>query len=81
MPGLDHLRCDFTAIVRGLKSSGSLLAFAILTLAFGIGVNGAMLGLVDRALLSPPRHLHNPQELFTVSFERPGDGPRSRRRR
>jgi putative ABC transport system permease protein len=74
MPILERLRCDLTAIVKGLRASRTLLAFAVLTLAFGIGVNGAMLGLVDRALLGLPRYLHNPEELFIVAFERAGEG-------
>ena len=75
MPTLDRLRCDLTAIVKGAQSSRWLLVFAVLTLASGIGVNGAMLGLVDRALLSPARHIGGADELFSVFFERRGDGP------
>ena len=74
MPVLERRRYDLTATIKGLKASRSLLVFAVLTLAFGIGVNGAMLGLVDRALLSPPQHLHAPQDLFTLAFEPPGGG-------
>ena len=41
MPVLERLRCDLTATIKGVKLSRSLLLFAVLTLAFGIGVNGA----------------------------------------
>src|SRR4029079_7437465 len=38
-----------------------------------IGMNVGMVGLVGRALLSPPEHVADPLRLFTVAFER-GDG-------
>jgi predicted permease len=74
MPHFEVLRTDLTAVVKGFRASRSVLAVAVLTLASGIGLNGAMLGLVDRALLSAPRYIGHPEELFTVSFERTFDG-------
>lgn len=74
MPLLDRLRCDLSAVLRGLRSSRGLLVLAALTLAGGIGMNAAVLGLVDRALLSPARHIAHPDELFTASFESERDG-------
>ena len=71
---LDRLLCDVTAVVMGLRVSRGLLATAVLTLAGGIGMNAAMLGLVDRALLSPPRHVADPEELFLAVFEGETDG-------
>src|SRR5690349_20827071 len=67
------MRDDFRAAVRGLTSTPIPIAAAILTLALAIGMNVGMVGLVARALLSPPEHVADPQNLFTVAFER-GDG-------
>ena len=71
---LDRVRCDLSAVLTGLRSSRALLVVAVLTLAGGIGMNAAMAGLVDRALLSPARHIFHPEELFTASFEAQRDG-------
>lgn len=71
---LDHLCCDVTAVLMGLRASRGLLAIAVLTVAGAIGMNAAMVGLVDRALLSPPRHVAAPEELFVAAFEGEMDG-------
>lgn len=67
------MRDDFLSAVRGLRSTPAPVAAAILTLALAIGMNVGMVGLVARALLSPPEHVADPQNLFTVAFER-GEG-------
>jgi predicted permease len=41
-----------------------------MTLAVAAGLNLAMFGLIDRALLSPPAHVNDPDTLFTLGFER-----------
>src|SRR5262249_4626101 len=48
-------------------------AAAILTLALAIGMNTGMVGLIDRALLSPPPHVVDPGRLVTLAFEQ-GEG-------
>src|SRR3954463_8934533 len=45
-------------------------AAAVLTLVLAIGTNAGMVGLVDRALLSPPPHITAPDRLVHVAFER-----------
>ena len=67
------MRDDLRSAVRGLASTPVPVAAAILTLALATGMNVGMVGLVARALLSPPEHVADPQHLFTVAFER-GEG-------
>ena len=67
------MRDDLRSAVRGLTSTPVPVAAAILTLALAIGMNVGMVGLVARALLSPPEHVADPPHLFTVAFER-GEG-------
>ena len=45
---------------------------AIITLAVAVGVNLAVFGLIDRALLSPPSHVVAPERLLTVAIVPPG---------
>jgi putative ABC transport system permease protein len=71
---LESLRTHLLAVTRGLRSSRALVAVAVLTLAAAIGMNVAMFGLIDRALLSPARHLRDPGNVFTVAFETSGPG-------
>src|SRR4029079_12662299 len=58
---------------RALTSSPAPAIVAVLTLALSIGMNAGMVGLVDRALLSPPPQIADPGRLVTVAFER-GEG-------
>lgn len=58
---------------RSLRSAPGPAIAAVLTLALAIGTNAGMVGLVDRALLSPPAHVHDPGHLVSVAFER-GEG-------
>jgi predicted permease len=59
--------------LRSVRSSPGLSLAAVLTLALAIGVNAGMAGLIDRALLSPPAGVVDPQRVVTLAFER-GDG-------
>jgi putative ABC transport system permease protein len=56
-------------------SPGTTLTIA-LTLALGIGATATMFGAVDRLLLRPPAHVHDPDALARVYFSRP-DAPTS----
>jgi putative ABC transport system permease protein len=65
-----RLRTDIFFAIRALTRSRVTVAIAVLTLAVASGVNLAMIGLVDRALLSPPPHIAGAERVFTVAFER-----------
>ena len=56
--------------IRSVTHRPGLVCAAVLTLALAIGINAAMVGLMQRALLSPPDHLVDPQRLVTLQFER-----------
>ena len=64
--------------VRSLRSSPGLAVAAVLTLALAIGTNAGMVGLVDRALLSPPPHITDPDRLVGLAFERGSGDERAR---
>ena len=64
---------ELRSAIRALKSTPGPVAAAILTLALAIGMNAGMVGLVDRALLSPPEQIIGPDRLVTLAFER-GEG-------
>lgn len=76
MPSLDRFASHWTTVGRGLRSSRALLATAIFTMTVAIGLNVAMFGLVDRALLSPARRVADPASLFAVGFVRDGNDGR-----
>jgi putative ABC transport system permease protein len=64
---------ELRSAIRSLKSTPAPVAAAILTLALAIGTNAGMVGLVGRALLSPPDQVSDPDRLVTLAFER-GEG-------
>ena len=70
---LERLRFDLTTAWRSLAATPVLSGAAVVTIAAAAGVNLAMFGLIDRALLSPPPGIDAPDRLFTVSFLAPGN--------
>ena len=52
-----------------LAARESTAAAAVLTLAVAVGLNLAMFGLIDRALLSPPAQVADAGRVFTLAFE------------
>lgn len=70
---LERLGCDVVGAIRELKTGPLILTAAVLTLGASIGMNVAMFGLVDRALLSPPRHIRQPDRLFFLGIRPPGE--------
>jgi predicted permease len=69
----ERWRYELVAVVRELRGSPLIVVAAVLTLAAATGMNVAMFGLVDRALLSPPRHVQDPDRLFLLAFHAPGE--------
>jgi putative ABC transport system permease protein len=64
---------EVVSAIRALRSTPGPVAAAILTLALAIGINAGMVGLVDRALLSPPEQIDDPGRVVNLAFER-GEG-------
>jgi putative ABC transport system permease protein len=67
----ERLYADVITALRALRSTPLPVAAAIVTLAVAAGVNLAMLGLIDRALLSPPAGVADPGRVFTLGFHVP----------
>jgi predicted permease len=64
------------SVITALRSLGTTpgpVLAAVLTLALAGGVNLAMFGLIDRALLSAPGGVADADRLFTLGFQPPGD--------
>src|SRR4029453_18744371 len=70
---MERLRSDLVAAVRELQTGSLSVTAAVMTLAAAIGMNVAMFSLVDRALVSPPKHIARPDRLFAFSFRAPGE--------
>src|SRR5215813_1520802 len=70
---MSTMRDDVVSAVRALMAQPVPPGAAILTLALAIGMNAGMVGLIDRALLSPPAHVLDPDRLVTLAFEQ-GEG-------
>ena len=65
----DRFIVDLVSSVRSLRAAPGIPIAVILTTALAVGMNLAMVGLIDRALLSPPSHVVDPDRVFTVGFE------------
>jgi MacB-like protein len=58
-------------VLRRLVKAAAFTAIAVLTLAIGIGANGAIFSVVNGILLKPLRYTH-PEELVAVDHAAPG---------
>ena len=74
---MERLRAGVWSALRSLAATPIPVAAAIVTLAVAVGVNLAMFGLIDRALLRPAQHIVKPDQLFTIGIVPPGDKPGS----
>jgi hypothetical protein len=70
---IERLRVDTFAAIRALRATPGPVVWAVVMLSVAVGLNLAMFGLIDRALLSPPSHVADPGRVFTVGFESVGD--------
>src|SRR5689334_20000769 len=68
-PWIDHALQDFRYAARGLRRTPAIPVAIIVTTALAVGINLAMVGLIDRALLSPPAHVIDPDRVFSIGFE------------
>jgi len=69
---LERFGFELVDAIRALKTDALIVTAAVMTLAASIGMNVAMFGLVDRALVSPPMHITRPDRLFSLAFQVPG---------
>jgi len=60
---LDTLRQDVVVSIRGLRRSPGLAIACIVTIALGVGANGAMFSLADRLFARPPAGVADPAAL------------------
>jgi predicted permease len=74
-PGLlaERFRADAGSAFRALRATPVATGAAVVTLALAVGVNLAMFGLIDRALLSPPAHVTAPGQVFTMALHGTGE--------
>jgi predicted permease len=66
---IDRLMSDVASALRSLRAASAIPVAAVFTTAIAVAINLTMAGLIDRALLSPPAHVVDPQQVFTVGFE------------
>jgi hypothetical protein len=66
---VDRLMSDVASAFRSLRAAPATPVAAMFTTSLAVAINLAMAGLIDRALLSPPAHVVDPQQVFTVGFE------------
>jgi len=60
---LDVVRGDIRLAWRGMKRAPALSAMIVVTLALGIGANGAIFSMLDALFLRPPAGVHDPATL------------------
>jgi len=71
---LDHIGQDLRYALRQIRRSPGYCAIAIVTLAFGIGVNTTMFSLVN-AILFQPMHARNPEQIAAIFSSINPDAP------
>lgn len=67
---LEEIAADLKYALRGLRLRPGLAASVVLLLALGIGANGAIFGVVDRLLLSPPAGVRDPGQVTRLYWRR-----------
>lgn len=63
---LSNLQQDLAFSIRGLRRSPGLAIACIVTIALGVGANGAMFSLADRLFAQPPAGVAHPEELRRI---------------
>jgi putative ABC transport system permease protein len=57
---VDNLRHDFVFAIRSLRRAPGLATACVVTIALGVGANGAMFSLADRLFSRPPSGFREP---------------------
>lgn len=79
---LENVVADIRYAVRGLAARPLLTGTVVATLALGVGVNVVMFGVLDRALVRPPRYLRDPDAVHRIYLQWTGStGARVTQRR
>ncbi len=73
---IERLRSDLIDAIRSLFATPVTTFATVLLLAVAVGANLAVFGLIDRAILTPARHVVRPDRLFTLAFAVPGNAGR-----
>ncbi|HEX4684050.1 MAG TPA: ABC transporter permease, partial [Gemmatimonadaceae bacterium] len=60
---IDQMRQDLVFAIRGLRRSPGLTVACVVTIALGVGANGAMFSLADRLFARPPAGVGDPGSL------------------
>ena len=66
---LDRVRQDATYAARGLRRAPGFAIAVAVTLGLGLGANAAMLTLLDRVFLQPPKGVPDPHGLRRLYAE------------
>ena len=72
---LEVIGTDVRLALRGMKRSPALSILVIMTLALGVGANGAIFSMLDRIFLRPPPGVAAPDELRRLYADVPRDPP------
>jgi putative ABC transport system permease protein len=72
LTGLEGVSADVRYAVRTFRRSPGFVAVAVLSLAGGIGANGAIFSFAD-ALILRPLTVHRPSEILNVTNSTPGN--------
>ena len=73
---IDEIAQDVRYALRGIRKSPGFAAAVIVTLAFGIGANAAMFGIVDRLMFRPYPFLADPAHTHRLYFQQTFRGVR-----
>jgi predicted permease len=71
---VDEVSQDLKYALRGLRKSPGFAGAVIVTLAFGIGANAAMFGVVDRLMFRPYPYLKDPSAVHRIYLRRTDRG-------
>jgi predicted permease len=74
LPLLDWLRQDVAYAVRGIVRAPGFAAMVVVTLALGVGANGAVFSLLDRVFGQAPAGVAEPESLRRLYIRQP-DNP------